>query len=197
MKKPMREDYNSPNLFNKLSLLTERQVSEIIDGIHWVSQNAHAAVIIGGVAIAHYLNNSRDLTPDIDFMVADMEDLKGNLNNANLPFKPIVSGNGTIGITVGKFNTDFLDSHSGNQFLNKLILETSVTTKMAGCNVKIITPELLAIMKIELGRIKDTDDGLSLISSGILNKAAYMKLVTDSRKHLDEYSFLLSYGALL
>ena len=198
MKKLIKEEYGSSNLFDKLSLLTENQVSEIIKGLEWTTKNIPDAVLVGGTALVHYLSNSRDLTPDIDFLIPDMQRLKSKLDNENFLYRPLIGVNGNMGITVNDFNTDYLDvNSSGNAVINKLILKTNKIAKIAGHNVKIVIPELLAIMKIELGRDKDTKDGLSLITSGILNKEVYLKLVNGLKNYLSDYSFLLSYGEML
>lgn len=55
-----------------------------------------------------------------------------------------------LGITVPKFNIDFLDSNVGNRSLNKLILGLKTATNIGGVTVLIIVPELLAILKLDL-----------------------------------------------
>jgi hypothetical protein len=53
MKKSLliKEDYTSVNLFNKISLLTESQVTQIGEGIDWTVNNYPNAVLIGGTAL--------------------------------------------------------------------------------------------------------------------------------------------------
>ena len=84
MKTISKEGFDSPNLFEKMSLLTERQITEIFNGVRWTLKNCKSAVVIGGVALAHHLKESRDLTPDIDFLVDDMDELKLKLDRDNI-----------------------------------------------------------------------------------------------------------------
>lgn len=196
-KKILKEHFDSTNLFEKISLLSENQVVEIYNGIEWTTKNYSNAVIIGGTAVVYYLNKGRDLTPDVDFLVEDVSELKSKLDNDNMHYDLIKGDKGNIGITVEDFNIDYLDVNAGNVVINKLILRTYKNAKIAGYTVKIIIPELLAIMKIEFGRDKDFEDGLSLIKSKILNKEIYLKLVNGLKNHLSEYKSLLSYMDIL
>lgn len=197
MKKLIKENFHSENLYNKLMLLESSQIKEIFDGLKWTTENYKDAVIIGGTAVVHYLNKGRNLTPDIDFLVNDISDLKTKLDSHNIRYSPIIGDKGAIGITVEKFNTDFLSVNSGNAVVNKLILKTAKTTNVGGYNVKIASPELIAIMKFELGRDKDTDDGFALITSGILNKDLFSKIVNELKNYLSDYKSLVSYIELL
>jgi len=197
MKKLLKENFDSINLYGKLSLLTESQTKQIFQGIEWVSKNYKDAVIIGGTAIVYYLNGGRNLTPDIDFLIEDISDLKLKLESDNIPYKSILGSAGSIGITVENFNTDFLSVNSGNKYVNKLILKTAKMANVGGYQIKIAIPELLAIMKFELGRDKDTDDGFALLTSGKLNKDTYIEIVTGLKNYLEEYESLLSYAELI
>ena len=197
MKKLLKENFDSQNLFEKLSLLTEIQSTQIIDGLKWTSINYPSAVIIGGTAVIFYLKQSRDLTPDIDFLVDDVSSVKSVLDLNSIPYKPIVGDRGNIGITVEKFNADYLNVTSGNQYVNKLILSTAKPVNIGGVQIKIAIPELLAIMKLELGRNKDADDAFALLSSGILKKDLYVRIITELKSYLSEYESLLSYAVLI
>lgn len=195
--KLLKEDFDSINLYNKMILLSEAEVKEIFKGIDWTIKNYNSAVIIGGTAVVYYLKKGRDLTPDVDFLVDDISLLKMNLDADGIRYSPIKGDKGNIGITVKEFNVDYLDVHSGNVIINKLALKTYRNVKVGGYPVKIIIPELLAISKIEFGRDKDVDDGLALITSKILNKEVYLKLVSGLKDHLSDYEALLSYAQLL
>ena len=133
----------------------------------------------------------------MDFLVGDILELKEKLESQNIRYNLIRGDVGAIGITVDEFNTDYLDINSGNIAINKLILKTYKIVMVGGYSVKIIIPELLAIMKIELGRDKDLDDGLTLITSKILNKEVYIKLVEGLKKYLRDYESLKSYAELI
>lgn len=194
----IKEGFDSINLFNKISLLNERQIAKISKGIKWTINNYPSAVLIGGTALIHYIENSRDLTPDIDFMIDEIVDLKLILVENNIQFGELKSGNiGLLGINVDEFNVDYLDSNMGNVSLNKLVLKTFKIANIGGFQVKIINPELLAIMKIELGRDKDLNDAFSLLGSGKLNKVYYLKLANSLKNHLSDYESIVSYVEMI
>jgi len=195
MRKPLIEEFSSSNLFEKMSLLTEAQINEIYKGIEWTVKNYPSAVIIGGTAVVHYLKQSRNITPDLDFLVDDISELQKTLQNDGVSYSSIKGDKGDIGITVKEFNTDYLSVNSGNSSINKLVLKLCKKANIGGYSVNIIyPPELLAIMKIELGRNKDVDDGLALITSKTLNKDIYLKIVNGLKSHLNDYESLVSYA---
>jgi predicted nucleotidyltransferase len=194
----LKENYDSLNLFNKINLLNERELKRVNNGLGWTVNNYPSAILIGGTAVVHYLKGGRDLTPDIDFLVDELSNIKELLENNDILFKSLRAGNlGLIGITVDEFNCDYLDSNVGNVSINKLILKTFKIVNVGGFNVKIINPELLTIMKIELGRDKDVDDGLALIKSGILNKEMYLKYLNVLKNDINDYESLVSYAEML
>jgi len=198
MKKLIKEHYDSINLYEKLSILNESEIASISTGLDWTTINEPSAVLIGGTALIHYLSKSRDLTPDIDYMVDEISKVKAKLENDDILFKSLRAGNiGLLGITVDEFNTDYLDSNVGNVLLNKLILKDYVYAKISNYDIRIITPELLAIMKIELGRDKDVNDGFALIQSGKLDKTKYLKYLNYLKNSLKDYESLLSYSEML
>jgi hypothetical protein len=198
MKKLIKEHYGSVNLYEKLSILSESQLVAIANGIEWTVNNYPNAVLIGGTALVYYLKGGRDLTPDIDFMVDDMELLKSKLDNEDILYKAVRVGNlGLLGITVEDFNTDYLDANVGNKAINSFIFKTFKYAKINNINVKIINPELLAIMKLELGRDKDMNDGFALIQSGILSKELYLRQVTFLKNNLNDYESIRSYAEML
>jgi predicted nucleotidyltransferase len=193
----LKENFSSINLYNKLALLTECETSKIYLGIEWIIENYPEAVIIGGTAVVNFLDGGRDLTPDLDIMVDSIDVVKQRLDKDNTQYKIISVGGGNLGITVDKFNADFLDSNAGNIYLNKLVLKTFKTTIIGGKKLRVITPELLTILKIELGRDKDIDDGLALIASKKLNKEIYLQFVNDFENKLHEYQALISYTKII
>lgn len=191
----IRENYTSQNLFEKVNYLTEEQINKISNALKWTTENVPNAVLIGGTATIHYISGSRNLTPDIDYLVNDINNVKSKLSFNNIQYDILDVGLGySIGITVDDFNVDFLDSSIGNVQLNKLILSTSNTAMIGGYSVNINNPELLAIMKIELGRDKDTGDGFALLNSGKLNKAKYVGYLNTLKNGLSDYNTLHAYS---
>ena len=188
----LRENFESENLFKKINLLNEEEIVKINKGLEWTARNAPNAVLIGGTATIHYISNARELTPDIDFIVGDIDSIKTKLSVDSIKYQPLNVGY-TLGVTVPLFNTDYLDASVGNVKLNKLILSTANTALIGGIKVKIINPELLSIMKLELGREKDINDGLSLLTSGKLGKRKYVEYLQALKDTLNDYESLYSY----
>ncbi len=62
-------------------------------------------------------------------------------------------------------------------------MRTPVLQNIGGVGVRVINSELLFIMKMELGRDKDTNDAMLLLQQGILRKDRfldYLSLVEES-----------------
>lgn len=194
----LKESFTSTNLFNKIGLLEISTIDNMSIGMDWVDSNNINSALVGGTAVVNYLNSGRDLTPDIDYMVDNINDVKQKLNNDNIKYDDLKSHNGgTLGITVPKFNMDFLDSNVGNKTLNKMVLLTKKTTNIGGTIVPIIVAELLAILKLDLGRTKDINDGFALLTSGKVNKQLYIKLVNALKGKLNDYESLIGYSEMI
>lgn len=188
------EEFTSSNLYKKINSLNEEQVNSIEKGLVWTTQNVPNAVLVGGTAVVNYISGSRDLTPDLDFMVNDVDSVKSKLNFNNINYKELNPGySEPIGITVDILNTDYLDSNIGNSKLNNLILSTPNTITIGGYSVKIVNPELLAIMKLEVGRDKDVNDAFKLLSSGKVSREKYLKYLYELKNSLSDYESILNY----
>lgn len=194
----IKENYTSENLFNKMGLLSEEQIRDIDKGLDWTTKYYPNAVLIGGTALINYLKSGRDLTPDIDFLVSDIEQIKDHLDENDILFKPLRDyENSVIGITVPEFNTDYLDVNGYNPALNKLIISAPNATNIGGYNIKIIAPELLTIMKLELSRDKDVKDAFALIQSGVLDRDKYVKFANMLKNNLNDYESIVSYSGMI
>jgi hypothetical protein len=194
----LKESYSSINLFEKIHLLEISTINNMSIGMDWVHQNNFNVVLVGGTAVVNYLNGGRDLTPDVDYLTNDLTKIKAKLTQDKIPFSDLKGyTGGLLGITVPKFNIDFLDSNVGNKSLNKLILGLKTTTNIGGVVVPIIVPELLAILKLDLGRTKDINDGFALLTSGKVNKKKYIDLVTGLKPTLSDYESLIGYSELI
>jgi len=190
----LKENYTSINLFEKVNKLNEEEIRNIAKGLDWVVNNAPNAVLVGGTATVHYISGARDLTPDLDFMVNDVDNIKTKLSHEGIRYSELNPGyEEPLGITVEEFNTDFLDKNALNVKLNELILRTPITGKVAGHDVKIINPELLAIMKFDVGRDKDLGDALKLLSSGKIDKNKYLDYLRILKPTLQDYESMYSY----
>lgn len=192
------ELFTSKNLCEKICLLEISTIENMSIGMDWVHQNNINLALVGGTAVVNYLKSGRDLTPDVDYLVDNINDVKKKLNTDNIKFSDLKSHNGgTLGITVPKFNIDFLDSNVGNKLLNKMILMTKTKTNIGGVSVPIIIPELLTILKLDLGRTKDINDGFALLMSGKVKKNDYIKLVNGLKNSLSDYESLIGYADMI
>ena len=174
----LKEHFHSENLYNKMGLLSESQVGEIYKGIEWIINNHVDAVVVGGTAVIHYLKGGRDLTPDLDVLVPDLTKLRNMLISQGITPKLLSDG---LGITVDKFNTDFLNVNAGTSCINKYLFSNKCyhAVLIGGNNLNIINAELLCIMKLSVGRQKDTDDAINLLGSGSLSKDVFLNYVQD------------------
>lgn len=186
----IQENFDSKNLFEKIGLLTEQQQRDIEKGLQWIDQNYGDVIVVGGIAVVNYLTGSRTLTPDLDVMVNDLDHLKSKLDEQEINYENLINN---LGITVPQFNTDFLDVHQGNFEINKLAIGQPNVTTIFGYKMKIIKPELLTIMKLELGRNKDLGDGLALLQSGKIDKVVYEDFLYKLKDNLNEFESLKSY----
>lgn len=190
----LKENYTSINLFEKINILTEEQMIGISTGLDWTINNIPNAVLVGGTAVVHYITGARDLTPDLDFMIDDVNDVKTKLSQDNIRYGDLNPGVSTpLGITVDDFNTDYLDSEVGNVSLNKLIMQTPNTITIGNRQVRAINPELLVIMKFEVGRDKDFRDGIALLSSGKVDKTKYLEYLSILKTSLQDYESMYDY----
>lgn len=190
----LEENYTSKNLWNKINLLKEQQLVGISNGLDWTVENIPSAVLVGGTAVVHYITGARDLTPDLDFLVNDINSLRTKLSYDDIKYSELNPGYGEpIGITVDDFNTDYLDPEKVNPRLNELILRTPSKATIGGHFVNIINPELLAIMKFELGRDKDVNDGIKLLTSGKVNRNKYVTYLKELKSTLSDYESMLNY----
>ncbi len=194
----VKENYSSQNLFEKIRLLTKEQIKAISRGLEWTMNKLPGAVLIGGTATVHYIAGERELTPDLDFMVHDIDSVKTKLSFENISFRDLNAGSQySLGITVDDFNTDYLDGNVGNVSLNNLILQTPMKGLLGGHEVRIINPELLAIMKLDLGRNTDVNDGFALLSSGKLERERFNTCLSQLRDSLQDYESIKMYQNLI
>lgn len=194
----LKEGFTSENLYNKVSILEVSTLEQFGNGLEWIKNNNINSVLVGGTALVHYLPKSRDLTPDIDVMVDHIDEVIDELENSNIRFSELKDSYGNdIGVSAEEFNIDFLDMYKVNPKLNKEIMKNSKIINIGGEPFKIIAPELLAIMKLSLGREKDIKDGIDLLKSGVLNIDDYLKYLDSLKDTLDDYESLSFYSQLI
>lgn len=187
---------NPDHLIHAISLLTQEQQKMIIDGISYTSNNFQSAILIGGCAVVAYIDEFRELTPDLDFLI-DLEIVKDRFTLDKMSSNPLINSKSeSIGLSIRGF-TDYIDIKSGNPKLNDLIVSEWNIIHLMGHNLRIIKPELLTILKLELSRNKDLNDAFLLIGSGSLSKEVYLKYLSELQYDLSDYESLLSYSKML
>ncbi|MFO7890565.1 MAG: hypothetical protein R6V04_09530 [bacterium] len=194
----LKENHTSVNLYEKLCLLSEEQVTALDRGLDWTVQNIPDAVLVGGTAVVYYLSGDRELTPDLDFLVHHLDSVTAKLSENNTKYKPLYVGSeDDPGITVEKYNTDYLDDMKGNTELNALILGNPEDAIIGSYKINIIQPELLAIMKLNLGRERDLDDSFALLGSGKCDPKKFRSYISGLKNSLDDYDSLVQYEKLI
>ncbi len=163
--------FDSKTLFKEMALLNPNAIQKTQNAFEFVQQHGINAVLIGGMAVAHW-SHDRALTPDVDFLVPDLNSVKQVLQAQNYPSQPLASTGAYGGIMVPQLDADFLDANQGNTAFNQYVLKTAVSSRIGGVQFRVIDPNVLTIMKFDLGRSKDTDDAFKLLQGGQVNKAA-------------------------
>ena len=186
--------FDSLYLYENFRVLGSQALDQLAGGLNWMIENEPGGVLIGGTAVVSYLDGGRMLTPDIDFMVRDIDKIKSLLEETGLRFDPLIDD---LGITVAALNIDILSSGSGNLALNDLIMRKPVLQNIGGVGVRVINPELLFIMKMELGRDKDTDDAMLLLQSGVLRKSKFLGYMSDMGSNLNDPESLQIYSGMM
>lgn len=192
------KNFETKYLFEAFNILEISTLETMNDGMLWMVENNIDGVLIGGTAVVSYLDGSRELTPDIDFMVRDINRVKEKLNDDDVFYENLVDYNGGyIGINLPQYNIDLLDANEGNTDLNKLIFNTKNSITVGGYNVNVASPEMLAIMKLNLGREKDLNDGIKILQSGKVDGNKFSEYVERLSGSLEDYESIKSYVDLI
>ena len=192
-----RDGFDSLNLFNEMAILQPGLLNKLQMGLQWIKNNNIHAVIIGGTSVVHYVTAARSLTPDIDFLTADMAIVADKANKDGLSVKPI-NMTSHRGLTIDEFDADFVDAnHGGLAAIHRYILDHPQMAQIGGSSFPVIAPEVLCVMKFAIGRDKDDADAFLLLQSGTFTKEQYLKVVSDLRKSLKDVSTLKMYAQMI
>ena len=161
--------FESISLFNEMAVLNPNAIQKTQQAMQFINDNAIPGVIIGGMAVAHYIAD-RALTPDVDFLTNQIEYVKKKLQENDIPFQPLASTGEFGGIYVPQLDMDFLDASIGNAKLNHYAINTGVKATIGGISFPMIDPAVLTIMKFSIGRDKDQTDAFNLLK--IVSKPA-------------------------
>lgn len=190
--------YDSERLFNEIQTIQPELLNKLELGLQWIKDNNIHCVVVGGTAVVHYVEGARDLTPDIDFLVANYASLLNAAKRDNLTISPIALMVDPVnGITIQEFDMDFMDSQTGNVKFHKYLIQTARKARIGGATLNIASPEVLAIMKFSLGRDKDDSDAFLLLQSGKINKEDYLKSISDLSGTLKDEDSLKMYAQMI
>jgi predicted nucleotidyltransferase len=192
-----KSGFDSTNLFLEMVAIGEDQRQPIQKALQWIKDNKISCVIIGGIAVVHYIHGSRPLTPDLDVLTSELPKIKELSDQQNLRTSPLAFVGEQQGLTIQDFNADFLDARTGNVALNKYILDTAVSATIGSESFPVISPEALVILKFNLGRDKDDTDALLLLKSQKVNRQKYLQGISLLKKHLQEPSTLKMYADMI
>lgn len=159
--------FDSQSLFKEMAVLNPNSIFKIQNALQFIHKHNIQGVLIGGMAVSHFTQD-RPLTPDIDFLVVNMSELKTILQQERIPFEALISSGmasdgAAGGIHVPSLDADFLDVNQGNSKFNHYILQTATTARIGGSSIPIINPIVLLIRKFDLGREKDLEDAFKLL----------------------------------
>lgn len=162
--------FESQFLFKEMAVLNPNAITKTQNALQFIHDNNIHGVIIGGMAVSHYTQD-RKLTPDVDFLTADINSVKAALQKNQMASQPLASTGDFGGIYVPQLDADFLDANEGKRIksLHHYILKTAKTATIGGVTFPIIDPAVLMIMKFIIGRDKDQTDAFKLLPT--LNKA--------------------------
>lgn len=184
----LRESFDSFSLFQEVISQSSATLSKIKSVFDFITENKLNVVLIGGMAVAHYIK--RTITPDVDFMVSNIDTIKQVLNNGEITYTPL-AGSGFGGIHVPIFDTDFIDAQSGNVFLNNYVIKTAIPVMIGGINVPIINKNVLVIQKFQIGRNKDIEDAFNLLK--IIDKKEFKSHLKILSRHIEDAESILGY----
>jgi predicted nucleotidyltransferase len=190
--------YDSERLFTEVQNIQPELINKLERGLQWIKDNNIHCVVVGGTAVVQYVSGARDLTPDIDFLVADFANLVNASKRDELTTSPIaLMVDPAEGITIEEFDMDFMDAKTGNVKFHQYIIQTARQARIGGATLNIISPEVLAIMKFNLGRDKDDSDAFLLLQSGKMTQEAYLKAISDLSGSLRDEESLKLYAQMI
>lgn len=190
--------FDSLRLFNEIQTIQPELLNKLERGLQWIKDNNLHCVVVGGTAVVHYVSGARDLTPDIDFLVADFANLVNVAKRDSLTISPIALMVEPVdGISIEEFDMDFMDARTGNVEFHRYIIQTARQARIGGATLNIASPEALAIMKFNLGRDKDDSDAFLLLQSGKINREAYLKAISDLSGSLKDTDSLKMYAQMI
>jgi len=178
--------FDSLNMFNEMALLSPTHISKLQRGLQWLKDNGVKGIVIGGTAVVHYVSGARDLTPDLDLMVNNLDQIKQRLSTQKIQYSPLTGGTskqigkfgGIAGIQIQEFDMDLLDAKDGNAELNHLIMTTALPAKIGSADFSVISPEMLVIQKVEMGGgEKNMNDAHLILQSGRINSQKYKQYI--------------------
>lgn len=164
--------YDSANLFQQFKLLTEAEKRRIQAALDFVVSEQLPAVVIGGIAVAHYADKARPLTPDIDFLTTHMQAVERQLKQHKIQFQSLAPLPGMQGIHVPSLEADFLEAF---RLIDKYVFHAAIPQQVGGYTVPMVAPAVLTIIKFAVARQKDTEDAFLLLQSKSLSRESFLQ----------------------
>lgn len=157
--------FDSATLFQEMAILNKNAVAKAQNAFQFIHQHNINGVLIGGMAVSHYVHD-RPLTPDVDFLVANFDEVIELLKQEKITYQALASSGAYSGVQVPLIDADFLDANQEGEekLFNSYILKTAQSTNIGGVSFAMIDPAVLAIQKLCIGREKDLHDAFKLLT---------------------------------
>lgn len=155
-------------------------------------------LIIGGFALSLYSKELRPLTPDLDILVSPsvLNILKTFLQKHSYSFSVhSLFGRSFLVVSSPGLEVDFVVASKSYE---KEALKSPFYIRVRSLKLPVISPEYIALMKLDSLRDKDEQDLYKLFSSPFFNKDLFEKLLQrylPSKK--DDYESILSLSSIL
>lgn len=177
-----KDGFNSQTLFIEMAILNPNAISKAQSAFQFITDKQIQGVLIGGMAVSHWAAE-RKLTPDVDFLVPNVDLVKSILTDEGIPFYPLLSAANLNGIQVTQYDADFMDE-MGGEVPASYVLQTAKPAIIGGVSFKVADPGVLAISKFSIGREKDNEDAFKLLKSGSINKSEFKKHLKALKNYL-------------
>jgi predicted nucleotidyltransferase len=190
---------NNSNLAYEFERLTSEEQLKIVTGLEFLQQNEIKTILIGGGAVVSFLNKNRNLTPDLDFICFDMNNLTQVLEKNQIEYSQLVDSNlEVIGICLIPFSIDVLDAEKMPFDLIVKIRENATNVCFQNNSLKSISIEMLILQKFLVAREKDINDAFLLLKSGFVDKNKLLNVLEELKETFqDDFETIKLYAQLI
>lgn len=190
---------NIENLKFEFTRLKKQDQNKILMGLTILKESKTPVILVGGGSVVCYLQKNRDLTPDLDFICQNLEEMISFLHEKKIAIKDLIDSRGKyLGIGLIDYNIDILSESNFSFPFKKLLSTNSKSIFFNNHNLNMISPELLVIMKFTTSREKDINDAFLLLGSEKLSKEKYLNCLNELKIELkDDFDTLIIYAELI